>query len=112
MELEHFPHTIYKNKLKVVSRLKYKKRHHKTSRREYGQNILRHKSWQYFLRSVFKAKEMKTSKWGLFKLKAFAQQRKSLAKKKDSQWCATKCLKWCNQQGFIVKIHKQLYNLT
>ena len=52
MKLEHSLHTIYKNKLKVVWRPKYKTWHYKNPRREHRQNILRHKSQQSFLRSV------------------------------------------------------------
>ena len=45
-------YTTYKNKLKMAWRLKHKTWHHTIPRREHMQNIIWHKFYQCFLRSV------------------------------------------------------------
>ena len=81
-------HTIHKSKLKIVLRLKCKAWQHKT-RREHRQNILWHKLYQCFLKSVSQGNRNKSkNKCNIIKLICFCTVKETINKmKRHSCWC-------------------------
>ena len=83
-------------------RLKYKTWHHKTQRREHGQNIFWHKSHKCFLRSVSQGNrnKSKNKQIGLNQTYKLLSAKETINMKwKDIYRVGENICKWCNWQG-------------
>ena len=75
-------YTIYKNKLKMDERVKYKSWYHKSPRREYKEEIFRYSRKQYFHWYVSSARDIKEriNKWDFIKIKNFCIAKENISK--------------------------------
>ena len=115
-EIKTYPHTMHKNQIKMAWRLKHKTWDHKTPRREHRQNILWHKPYECFLRSVSQGNinKNKINKWDFIELTSFCTAKKSMENKKPKKTTHRMGENYCKQciwQGpNIPKYTKNLYN--
>ena len=85
--------------------------HHKTSRNEYRQNFLRHKSWQHFLRSVSQGKrnKSKNKQMGPNQTYNFCTAKEiNKMKEQPSEW-KRNIWKLCDWQGVSIQNIQTLY---
>ena len=113
-EIRILPNTIYKNKLKMDSRPKYKTGHYKTLRGKYRQNTDINHS-KIFLVPPPRAVKIKTkiNKWDLMKLKSFCIAKETVNKMKRQPSEGEKIFaNESTDKGLISKIYKQLMQLN
>jgi len=96
------PHTMHKNKLKMVERPKYKIKNHQTPGREHRQNILWHQPHECFLRSFSQGNRNKSKNQPMGPnqtdklLHSKVNQKEN---KKTTYRMGENSFKWCNRQG-------------